>query len=602
MLKRNSKVDRVVASGSVTVDFMDMFGINDKNHKLAYNLNLSQSKTFVKNLTFVPSFIQSTTNYLSKSGEILTHGTINYSDGLIENTLTYDGTFGRSKVNAVVGQTFEHNSQYILTGVGHSLSEPYYLHLNNAEETDATSYEGESGLASYIGRLNYNFDDKYLLSATVRRDESSRLSFDSRVGWFPSLSAGWRLERESFFPVAETTVNLFKIRGSYGELGSTSNLGPYEYTSTMLRGNYTYSFGNTKVTGSSLSNYVNTALKWEKKKTLDIGLDLGMFNNQFEFTFDWFKSTSEDLIFDVAVPSNAGATNATVRMNAATMVNSGLEFLMAYHNHNHAIKFDIVTNLSTQKNEVIKLDATNKPRTDGYCRTEVGREVGSFYGLVSEGIFKSQTEIDNNYNDEGELVTQPGAQEGDVKYKDVNKDGQITLEGDQTFLGSGLAKIHYGLNLSAEWKGFDLSISTYGAAGFKAVDFVDVTLRSSYGALNKDVSLLNAWTLENTNTDVPRVAYKSTGSITNDMFSQRFIQNASYLKIANVELGYNFPDKWFGGYVKGVRLYASAQNVTTLSKYKGYNVDFAGGTFTPGYNYASYPTPRTIMFGAHFSF
>jgi hypothetical protein len=127
-------------------------------------------------------------------------------------------------------------------------------------------------------------------------------------------------------------------------------------------------------------------------------------------------------------------------------------------------------------------------------------------------------------------------------------------------------------------------------------------LRSSYGALNKDVSLLNAWTPQNTNTDVPRVAYKSTGSITNDLFSKRFIQNASYLKIATIELGYNVPDKWFKGYVNGLRLYISAQNVATLTKYKGYNVDFAGGTFTPGYNYASYPTPRTIMFGLHLSF
>jgi len=289
-------------------------------------------------------------------------------------------------------------------------------------------------------------------------------------------------------------------------------------------------------------------------------------------------------------------------MNASTMINSGLEFLLAYHNHKHDIKYDVSANLSTLNNEVTSLGVSNTPYTDGYCRTEVGREVGGFYGLTSEGIFQSQSEIDNNTNDEGGLVTQNGAQPGDVKYKDVNNDGEITLAGDQTFLGSGLARIHYGLNLRAEWKGFDLSIATYGAANFKAVDFVDVTLSSSYGALNKSVELLNAWRSDNTNTDVPRVAYKSAGSITNDMFSQRFIQNASYMKIANVVLGYNFPDKWFRDYVRGVRIYASAQNLVTLSKYKGYNVDFAGGTMTPGYNYCSYPTPRTIMFGANLSF
>ena len=602
LLKRNSKVDRIVATGSVNVDFMDMFGINSKNHKLAYNLNLSQSKTFVKNLTFVPAFIQSTTNYLSKSSEVLTHQSVNYSDGLIENTLTYDGAFGRNHVNVVVGQTFERNSQYILTGTGYTLSEPYYLHLDNAEEKSSSSYEEESLMASYIGRINYNFDEKYLLSATVRRDASSRLSAADRTDWFPSVSAGWRIERENFFPVDKSTISLFKIRGSYGELGNISNLPAYGYTDTMLRGNYTYSFGNNKVTGSSISNYVNEVLKWEKKKMLDLGLDLSMFNNKLEFTLGYYKSISEDLHYDVPVPAEAGVTNTTVKMNAATMENSGLEFLLAYHNREHAVKFDISANLSTLTNEVTKLGVLNNPITSGYCRTEVGREVGEFYGLISEGIFQSPSEIDNNYNDEGGLVTQSGAQPGDVKYKDVNNDGEITLAGDQTFLGSGLAKIHYGLNVRAEWNGFDLSIATYGAADFKAVDFVDVTLHSSYGALNKSVDLLNAWTTENTSTNVPRVAYKTSGSITNDLFSQRFIQDASYLKIANIELGYNFPDKWFGGYVSGVRLYASAQNLATLSKYKGYNVDFAGGTMTPGYNYASYPTPQTVMFGVNLSF
>ena len=369
----------------------------------------------------------------------------------------------------------------------------------------------------------------------------------------------------------------------------------------MSRGNYTYSFGNNKVTGSAISNYVNTAIKWEKKKTVDLGLDLGMLNNQLEFTFDWYKSTSEDLLYSVAVPSNAGATNGTVTMNAATMANSGLEFLLAYHNHQHAVKYDISANLSTLNNKVTRLGVSGEPRTDGYCRTEVGREVGSFYGYVYEGIFQSQEEIDTRVNSEGEYINQSGAQPGDCIYADLNLDGEITNQ-DQQFLGSGIPKIHYGLNARVEWKGIDLSISTYGAAGFKAVDFVDVTLHSSYFILNKSIDLLNAWTQENKNTDVPRVAYKSTGSITNDMFSQRFLQNASYLKIANIQLGYNFPDKWFGGYVKGVRIYASGQNLATLSEYKGYNVDFAGGTFTPGYNYASYPTPRTIMIGGNFSF
>lgn len=600
LLKRNSKVNRIVASGSANVDLIGMVGLKSSNHKFDYNLNLSYSRTNAKDFTFVPAFIQSTTNYLSKSNENLSEGYRNYSDVLIENTINYDGKFGRHQINMVAGQTFQRELFHTLTGRGINMPEPYYLQVGNAEETSSTSFESEHVLASYIGRINYIFDDKYLISATARRDGSSRLSSEDRWDWFPSVSAGWRIERENFFPISKSVISLLKIRGSYGELGN-ENIGEYQYMDVMARGNYTYSFGNNKVTGSAISNYVNTAIRWEKKKTIDFGLDLGMFNNQFEFTFDWYKSTSEDLLYSVAVPTSAGATNATVTMNAATMENSGLEFLLAYHNHKNAVKFDITSNLSTLKNKVTKLGVSGEPRTDGYTRTEVGREVGSFYGYVSEGIFQNQADIDNRVNSKGLHINQNGAQPGDVIYADLNNDGEIT-NADQKYLGSGLAKIHYGLNLSLEWKSLDLSISTYGAAGFKAVDFVDVTLHSSYGALNKSVDLLNAWTPENPNTNVPRVAYKSTGSITNDMFSQRFLQNASYLKIANIELGYNIPDRWFGEYVNGVRIYASGQNLATLSKYKGYNADFAGGTFTPGFNYASYPTPRTIMFGVHFSF
>jgi hypothetical protein len=409
---------------------------------LDYNINLSYSKTTVKDFTFVPAFIQSTTNYFSKSNETLTQGYRNYSDALIENTISYDGKFGKNHINMVVGQTFQRELYHTLSGKGVNMPEPYYLQVNNAKETSATSYESEHVLASYIGRVNYDFDEKYLLSLTARRDGSSRLSSDDRWDWFPSVSAGWRIERESFFPVAKSTINLFKIRGSYGELGN-ENIGEYQYMDVMSRGNYTYSFGNNKVTGSAISNYVNTAIRWEKKKTIDFGLDLGMFNNQLEFTFDWYQSTSEDLLYSVAVPTNAGATNGTVTMNAATMVNSGLEFMVAYRNRKNAVKYDISANLSTLNNKVTKLGVSGEPRSDGYCRTEVGREVGSFYGYVYEGIFQSQEQIDNRVNSEGKPINQPGAQPGDVAYADLDLDGEITNK-DQQFLGSGLAKVHYG--------------------------------------------------------------------------------------------------------------------------------------------------------------
>ena len=600
LIKRNTTVDRVVSTGTAIVDLLDMLGRKSSKHKLSYNLNLSYGRTYARDFAFIPSFIQSTTNYLAKSDETLSEGYRSRTDELIENTINYEGKIGLNHITALVGQTFEDNLTHTLTASGNNLPEPYYLQVNNASSFLAGSVETDHKLTSFIGRINYDFDEKYLISATARRDGSSNFAPGNQWGTFPSISAGWRIEREKFFPVSKTIINLLKIRGSYGSLGN-ENIGLYQFLGTMTRGDYTYSFGNNKVTGSSISNYVDPTIKWETKKTVDFGLDLALFNSQLELTTDWYKSTAEDLLYDVPVPSSAGVTNGNVTMNAATMVNTGLEFLLAYNNNNHAVKYDISTNLATLKNKVTKLGVSNEPRTDGFSHTEVGSEVGQLYGYVSDGIYQSQTEIDNRLNSKGGHITQNGAQPGDIKYEDLNNDGTINAD-DQKNLGSGLPKFNYGLNVRVEWKGFDFSIATFGAADFKAVDFVDVTLRGSYGALNKYANLLNAWTPGNTKTDIPRVAYKTTGSITNDLFSQRFIQDASYLKIANIELGYNIPNKWFGKYVKGFRIYASAQNVTTFTKYKGYNVDFAGGTFTPGYNYASYPTPRTVLFGAHFTF
>ncbi|MBN2611461.1 MAG: TonB-dependent receptor [Bacteroidales bacterium] len=614
LMQRNTNVDRVVASGSAIVDFLEMAGLASSNHKFNYTLNLSYNKTYANDFTFIPSFIQSTTNYLSDDNERLQKFNRKYGSALVENTLNYDGLFGRNHVNLLVGQTYQRETFHQLLSEGINLSEPFFLNVDNSAETQAKSFETEHILASYIGRIIYDFDQKYLFSATVRRDGSSRFAPGNNIGWFPSVSAGWRIERESFFPVDKSIIGLFKVRGSYGELGN-ENLIPlaatpskpatseYQFMSVMQRGDYTYSFGNNKVNGSSISNFVNKNIMWETKKTTDVGIDLAMFRNKVEFTFDWYKSISDNLLYEVAVPANAGVTNTTVMMNAATIENSGLEFLLAYHNHDHGVKYDISANLSTLKNKVTKLGISGEPRTDRTdFRTEIGSEVGQFYGLVYEGIFQSQEEIDTRTNEEGELVNQDGAQPGDVRYADINNDGEITLEGDRQILGSGLPNVSYGLNVRVEWNGFDLSIFAFGAAGFKAIDYVHRSLISSYGTNNKDVSLLNAWTPENTNTDVPRVAYRPEGSITNDMFSSRFMQDASYLKIANIQLGYNFPEKLFGGFVQGLRVYSSVQNLATLSKYKGYNADFLGGTFTPGYNFASYPTPRTFMFGLQASF
>lgn len=443
LLKRNTLVDRFVGTGSADVDLLKMLGIKSKTQKLHYNLNLSYSKTHAKDFTWIPSWIQSNRVYLAQSNERLTEGTRTYADALIENTLTYNGTFGKHQLDIMVGQTYEEENTYLLTGWGIDMQGSTFLQLQNAADTYSSSYEYKHAIASYIGRVNYNYDDKYLFSATVRRDGSSRLTKAIRWGTFPSVSVGWRFDREKFFPISRDIVNMFKIRASYGVLGN-ENIGEYQYQATMLRNNMTYSFGNTPVTGSAVSTFVNENISWEKKKSTNVGIDLALFNNRLEFTAEWYKNRSEDLLYSVPVPYQAGVSNTTVTMNAASMDNSGFEFSATYRNHDHPLKYDISANVSTLSNKVTSLGFGTTYYLTGNYITYVGQEIGQFYGYVYEGIARTQDDLDNH-------ATQQGANVGDCLYKDLNGDGQITTD-DRTVLGSGLPKVNFGLSARLEWK------------------------------------------------------------------------------------------------------------------------------------------------------
>ena len=595
LLTRNTIVDRFVGTGSADVDLLEMVGIKSKNHKLNYKINLSYSTTSANDKTWIPAWVQSNRVYLAKENERLTKGHRKYTDALIENTLTYDGTFGLHHANLVVGQTYEEEHTNTLTGWGVNFSEPYFLQLQNANDTYSESYEYKHTLASYIARLNYDYDGKYLLSAVVRRDGSSRLTKAIRWGTFPSVSIGWRFDKEKFFPIDRNIVNMFKVRASYGELGN-ENIGEYVYQATMRRNNMTYSFGNNPVTGSAVSTFVNENLAWEKKTTMNVGIDLALFNNRIEFTAEWYKNKSTDLLYNVPVPASAGVANTSVTMNAASMENTGLEFSVTYRNNDHPLKHQISANLSTLNNKVTSLGFGTEYYLTGDYITYVGEEIGQFYGYVYEGIARTQADLDNH-------ATQNGAQVGDCLYKDLNGDGQINAD-DRQVLGSGLAKINFGLSAHLEYKMFDMSISTYGALNYHVADYIYNAINSCYGYGNKDVAILgaNQWSGDTYTSNVPRTYITANGELWNDYFSSRKIQNAAYWKIANVEIGCNLPNKWFANYVSGVRLYLSAQNLYTFTGYHGYNVDYAGGTFTPGLNYCSYPSARSFMAGINFTF
>ena len=607
LLSQKTTVDRFVGTGSADVDLLKMLGIESKNHQLTYKINLSYSATHANDKTWTPAWIQSNRVYLAKENERLTKGHRKYTDALIENTLTYDGTIGLHHVNLVVGQTYEEENTATLTGEGVNLSEPYYLQLQNAGTRNASSYEAKHSLASYLARLNYDFDGKYLVSGIIRRDGSSRLTPDKRWDTFTSVSLGWRFDKEKFFPIDRDIVNMFKLRASYGELGNEASVADYAIQATMSRNNMTYSFGNNPITGSAVSVFTNPDLSWEKRKTYNIGLDLAFFNNRIEFTAEWYKNKSVDLLYNVPVPASAGVSNTTVTMNAASLENSGLEFSATYRNRDHALKHEISANLSTLNNKVTSLGFGEEKYIAGAYITQVGEEVGKFYGWDYQGIIRTQAQLDelNTYaKSKGFDEYQAGAQVGDCYYRDVNGDGQINAD-DQTVLGSGLPAVNFGLSAHLEYGIFDLSISTFGALGYHVTDYLYNTLNSSYGYGNHDVAVLDAnqWNGDTYISDVPRTYLSNNASLAwNDLFSERQIQNAAYWKIANVELGCNLPNKWFADYVSGVRIYVSAQNLYTFTGYHGYNVDYAGGTFTPGYNYCSYPTPRSFMAGINFTF
>ena len=602
LFTRNTVVDRLVATGSADVDILKMIGAESKNQKLTYKLNLSYSKTYGNYTTWLPAFIESSKKYLSKNDETLTKEKRNWTDFLVENTINYDATFGLHHFNLLAGITYQEEGYNNIVGIAKNLSEPYFLQVGNGESRNTSSYESKHALTSILGRLIYDYDGKYLLSFILRRDGSSRLTKDIRWGTFPSISVGWRFDKEKFFPIDHNIVNMFKVRASYGELGN-ENIGEYMYLATMRRNYMTYSFGNNVVSGSSIERYVNDQLAWEKKKTTNIGIDLAMFNNRLEFTAEWYLNKSTDLLYSVPVPDNvgAGARNEpayTVKMNAATMQNSGFEFSATYRNMDHPFKWQVSANLSTLKNKVKSLGFTDEPYIEGDCITIVGEEVGQFYGYVYEGIARTQADLDDH-------ATQLNANVGDCLYKDVNEDGVINAD-DRVVLGSGMPKVNFGLSAHFEYKNFDLSISTFGALNYHVTDGLYNVLRSSYGILNRGVEVLeaNRWSADGLTyiSNVPRTYYAANGENWNDKFSDRYIQNAAYWKIANIELGYNFPDKWFKGVISGARVYVSAQNLHTFTKYKGYNVDFAGAPFQPGNNWCSYPSARSFMAGVLFSF
>lgn len=457
---------------------------------------------------------------------------------------------------------------------------------------------------SYFGRVNYNYKQKYLLNATFRADGSSRFAAQNRWGYFPSVSAGWVVTSEDFMEGQKGWLDFLKIRASWGQVGN-QNIAAFQYLAPIKLDNTNYNFGEEGILipGAYPSRISNPGLKWETSEQANVGFDANMLDGKFTVNFDWYKKTTKDWLISAPILATAGADAPFI--NGGNVKNSGIELALTFKNNVGDFNYSIGVNGAYNKNEV-----GNIPTADGivhgltgqlfdnsleFYRAQSGFPIGYFWGLKTAGIFQNEAEV-SNYRS-GSKVIQPTAMPGDVKYVDQNGDGVID-NSDRTMIGNPNPDYTFGITLSADYKGFDVSVVASGVAGN---DIVQSYRNQSNQYGNHTARILDRWHGEGTSNTMPRVT-EDNRNWTN--FSDLYIQKGDYLRISNVTVGYDLGRVIKKGYLKQVRLYAAALNLYTFTKYDGMDPEIGYGSegFSSGVDVGYYPRPRTFMFGANIRF
>lgn len=564
-------------------------------HNLRYKISVSYDRTVTRDYSWAPTFFMG--KFFSNTIARLNDNSRNYSNAAIENTLTYDKMFGKHSVNALIGQSYRDNRTLLRESSSQGFTQPYYPVIDNGSSRSSKGSEYVNTISSLFGRINYSYADKYLLSASIRRDGSSRFSPFYKYGYFPGISAGWKISNENFWSVPRSAISLLKFRASYGRLGN-QNIGDYIFQAVINPG-IVYTFDGVRITGGLQTSSVPEKLRWEGKATSNIGFDGSFLNDHLEFSAEYYSAKSTNLLTDVPIPASVGSNNITLLLNAATTRNTGVEFTATYHKFSGPFTFDISANLSTVKNKVLALGGNNAPIYGAGSKTEVGGEIGRHYGYVYEGIFQTQDEVNTH------AFQQPNVGPGDVKYKDISgpdgrPDGVIDDAYDRVYLGSGIPKYNYGFNFSAQYKKFDFTLFASGSSKFLINSRFYRDLMHSGGSANYLTDMLDRWTPDNKNTDIPRL---NSADVNNFRNSDRpgWLQDGTYLRINTISLGYTLPSNLIKG-LNRTRVYATIQNLYTFQKYKGYNPDFTSGVFNPGFDFGSYPKPRTFMAGVQLIF
>lgn len=577
---------------------------------LTFRTQFGGDVALLNNKSYYPEFFVTTDE--SRDQSSLTENRGRRFSYVWSNFLTYDRDFGKNNISVMAGIE---NQQSVFTSVSTTgfdvPADENLRYLSAAKSVDFVVASGQSdeSLQSFFGRINYAYDSKYLLTVNLRYDGSSRFLPDHRWGFFPSFSTGWNIKREAFLQDVDAVSSL-KLRAGWGQVGNQNSAANYGYVTTITQ-NQLYVFNDAVVQGFIPTQLSNPELRWETTTMTNFGIDAGALGDKLLFTFDYFVKNTSDMIVNVPIPLFIGA--APPRVNAGDMENRGIELAINYRNYDRDFKYDIGLNFSRITNQVTNLGG-GEPISGGavgpigsVTRTEEGFEVAYFYGLRTDGIFNDQAELDaHTFTDENGDVTaiQPNAQPGDVKFVDLNNDGQIDDE-DRTYLGSGTPDYTFGITASASYKGFDVSVFIQGVQGNEVVNSLSQFIRASNGFENSHTDRLDRWTTTNTASNEPRMTSQDLNG-NYATFSDLFVEDGSYVRLKNLQIGYTLPESLASkARLKNIRIYVAGDNLLTFTNYSGWDPEIGELFYNPlgfGVDMATYPQARRIRFGLDVKF
>lgn len=590
----DTQVDKISGTAGLNYTFLENFSAESR-----FQFNYAE----VAGRSFSPEAFYGSGKVFNVTRNSVNEYTNIYRDYTFDNFITYTKSFNDThNLKALLGMSvFKTTGNFSgFTGFeipGNSYNEAFIKNATDVVDNYLNGGDKFDGrLLSYFSRVQYDYKGKYLLSAVIRRDGSTRFGPENKFGYFPSGSLGWVISDESFLENNET-LNFLKLRVSYGIVGN-DRIPDFRYVS-LLNGEGTYVFDDELNFGVAEGALANPEIKWEKQKTFDVGLDFRLLNSKINITADYFEKRTEDLLLTPQVSGILGVyapgSSAPI-VNAGTVDNKGFEFQIGYDDEiSDDFKFNINYNFTTLKNKVIYVASENGFVAGGSfgvgqdppSRMEVGYPIGYFYGLKMDGIFQNQSEVDAH-------ATQTNAAPGDIRFVDINEDGEINSD-DRTNLGNPIPDITMGLNLGFNYKKFDFTSYVFASLGNEIVR----NYERNQNLTNRSVYFLDRWTGEGSTNEHPRV---TTGATSNTLFSDYFVEDGSYVRIQNVQLGYTLPENIIEG-VDKFRIYASVNNVYTFTKYKGYDPSASSGApIGGGIDQGFYPVPRTYMLGLNIKF